>query len=395
MIRPWLIFLVVFSLFLAGCSEDKKEQQAPTPAQEMPPLPVEVIKVSNEKVPIWVEYSGKTEATKRIEITARVSGVLEQILFSEGDYVNAGDTLFIIEKDTYEAALAQANANYERDKASLSLAKKDVERYTPLVEEDLAPRAQLDQYKARVAELEAALKANDAAIKNAEVSLSYTEIRAPITGRISRKLVDVGNVVGPGASTVLTTIVSDDPMYVYFNPTEEEFQVMQQYKSQDRMDAVVNVPGDTVGMVKRGIHRGKVDFSDNRVDLGTGTITMRAEVSNPDHSMLEGTFVYIEIMITDDHAMILVPPGIVQEDQLGSFLYVVDENDMAKRITITTGYQNRLYLIVQGGLTGGERVVTTGFAKIREGMKVTPTDVTDTRGVLAIFREKGMLPAGE
>ena len=138
MTRLWLIFLLVIPSFLVGCSEEKKQQEAPAAAQEMPPLPVEFITASKEQVPIWIEYNGQTEATKRIEITARVSGVLEEVLFNEGDYVNEGDTLFRIEKDTYEAALAQAKANYERDKASLSLAQKDVERYTPLVEEDLS-----------------------------------------------------------------------------------------------------------------------------------------------------------------------------------------------------------------------------------------------------------------
>jgi len=389
-----LIAFLVAACLLSGC---RGEEEAPAPAQqqEPPALQVEYIAVAKEQVPIWIEYTGKTEASQRVEITARVSGRLEQVLFNEGDYVNEGDPLFIIEKDTYEAALARAKANLERNRASLTLAEKDVERYTPLVAEDLAPRAQLDQYKAKVAELEATIKADEAAIKDAEVNLGYTEITAPLSGRISRKLVDVGNVVGPGSNAVLTTIVANDPMYVYFNPTEENFQVMRQHKSQDRMDAVVNVPGSDSGLIKREIYRGKVDFSDNRVDQATGTITMRAEIANPEHSLLEGTFVYVEVMVTQDVSMILIPPGVVQEDQQGSFVYTADENDTVKRVNITSGYQSRHYLIVTDGLSGGERILATGFAKLRPGMKLELTDVTDTRGVRAVFREQGMLPAGE
>ena len=390
----WLIPVMFAAVLLAACSEEKNE---PEPAQkpELPPLPVEFITVSNEQVPVWVEYTGKTEATQRVDIAARVSGTLEQVLFKEGDYVRQGDTLFIIEKDLYEAALAKARANHERNQASLALAVKDVERYTPLVAEDLAPRATLDQYKARVAELEAALKADEAAIKDAEVNLGYTEIQAPLSGRIGRTLIDAGNLVGPGAGAVLATIVSDDPMYVYFHPTEQEFQIMRQYKSQDRMEAIANVPGDSKGLITRETYKGVIDFSDNRVDQGTGTITMRAAVANPDHTLLEGTFVYVGVMVTDSVALVLIPPGAVQEDQLGSFVYIADENDTARRITIKSGYQSRNYLIVTEGLNGGERLLVNGFAKLRPEVRLALTDVTDTKGVRALFREQGMLPAEE
>ena len=225
--------------------------------------------------------------------------------------------------------------------------------------------------------------------------MGYTEITAPLDGRISRKLVDVGNVVGPGGNAVLTTIVSDDPMYAYFNPTEQEFQVMRQHMSQDRMKALVNVPGDTKGLIKREIYTGVVDFSDNRVDQGTGTITMRAAVANPEHSLLEGTFVYVEVMVTDRVSLVLIPPGVVQEDQQGSFVYAADENDTATRINIKSGYQSRHYLIVTEGLNGGERVLASGFAKLRPGLKLALTDVTEAKGVRAVFREQGMLPAEE
>lgn len=388
-----LVFSFSIALLIISCSEEK--EKVATPPQEPPPLMVEVITVKKEKVPIWLEYTGKTEATKRVEVRARVSGRLDQVLFQEGDYVEEGQVLFVLEKDTYEAALALAKASLERDRATLNLARKDVERYKPLVAEDLAPRVTLEQYEARVAELEATIKSNQATIRDAELNLSYTEIVAPISGRVSRKLVDVGNIVGYGEQTILTTIVSDDPMYAYFNPTESQFQLMRQYKSQDQMDALVNIPGNLKGLLERNALKGKVEFSDNIIDRMTGTITMRAEVANPDHLILEGTFVYVEVMVTDQAPFLMVPPVAVQEDQRSSFVFVVDENNMAKRVDIKRGYESRLYLVATEGLDGGEEVVISGFAQLQQGVKLEPKDVTETKGILATLEKQGMVPDKE
>jgi RND family efflux transporter MFP subunit len=390
MLRLFTLVCVAASLFLSSCSEEKKDE-AGAEKKAPPPLAVEVISVNNESVPLWISFTGRTEATKRVEVRARVSGRLDQVLFTEGDYVNEGDTLFVLEKDTYEAALAQAQAQLQKNQASLKLARADVERYRPLVAEDLAPRATLEQYEAREAELIAAIKADEAAIKEAELNLSYTDVSAPISGRVSRKLVDTGNIVGYGEQTVLTTIVSDNPMYAYFNPTEFQFQAMRTHKSQDQMPAIVNVSEDKQGLVQREPLRGEVDFSDNRVDNTTGTISMRAQVANDDHSLLEGTFVYVEVMITDQASFLLIPPGVVQEDQQGSYVYVVDENNTAKRVNIKSGYESRYYMIVTEGLEGGEKIVISGFAKLRPGVSLEPKDVSDSKGIKATLQKHGMM----
>lgn len=390
MIRRYLIFvLVLVSSLLSGCSEE--QQDVATQPKEIPPLPVEVIEVRNEKVPIWLEYTGKTEASQRVEVRARVSGRLEQILFQEGDYVKEGEVLFVLEEDAYEAALEQARAQRQRNRATLLLAQKDVERYKPLVAQDLAPRVTLEQYEAKVAELEASIRADEATIRNAQLNLSYTEVVAPISGRVSRRQVDVGNIVGYTEQTVLTTIVSDDTMYAYFNPTEIQFQAMRKYKSQDQMPARVMIPGNLEGLLERVPLKGTVSFTDNRIDRMTGTITMRAEVPNPDHDMLEGTFVYVDIMMTDQASFLLIPPHIVQEDQQGSYVYMLDEDKKAKRVNIKQGFESRYYMIVVDGLEGGEQLIVSGFAKLRPGTKLDPTDVTDTKGVRALLAKQGLL----
>ena len=390
MIRLLTLVCFTASLFLSSCSGEQKDESAGE-KKAPPPLAVEVIGVNDESVPLWISFTGRTEAFKRVEVRARVSGRLDQVLFTEGDYVNEGEPLFVIEKDSYEAALAQAKAQLQKNQASLKLARADVERYKPLVAEDLAPRATLEQYEAREAELVAAIKANEASIQDAELNLSYTDVVAPISGRVSRKLVDIGNIVGYGEQTVLTTIISDNPMYAYFNPTESQFQAMRTYKSRDEMPAVVTVSQDQMGLVQRDPLKGKVDFSDNRVDNNTGTISMRALVANDDHSLLEGTFVYVEVMITDQASFMLIPPGVVQEDQQGSYVYVLDENNSAKRVNIKSGYESRYYMIVTDGLEGGEKIIISGFAKLRPGVPIDPKDVTDSKGVKATLKKQGMM----
>lgn len=394
MIRKTFLLLTAISLlFLTACSDEKKEQSVATEAPpEPPPLPVEYFLVEQDNIPIWLEFTGKTEATKRVEIRARVAGRLEEILFKEGEYVEEGAPLFKIEPDTYEAALEKAKASLDGDRASLNLAKADVKRYEPLVAEGLAPRITLEQNQARVGELEAAIKSDLAQIRDAELNLSYTIVVAPISGRLSRKLVDVGNIVGYGEKTVLTTMVADDPMFAYFSPAESSFQIMRKFKIQEEMEARVRVPGSTKGLMDRSDYKGVVGFSDNIVDRDTGTITMRAEVANPEHDLLEGTFVYVDVFITDQAPLLMVTPEAVQEDQRGSYIFIIDGEGKAKRVDINRGFETRNYLVVDKGIEVGDKVIISGLAKVREGRKLDPTDVTETKGVLALLKKQDMIP---
>jgi RND family efflux transporter MFP subunit len=379
-----------FFFVLSACSSDKNEaQQAP---QAPPPLQVETITVQKEQIPIWLEYTGKTEATQRIEVRARVSGTLEQVLFKDGEFVKKGQKLFVIEKTSYQATLDQKLAQLEHDKASLKLAETDVERYKPLVAKDLAPRATLDQYVAKADELRAVLKSDQAAIREAELNLSYTDVLAPESGRVGRKNIDIGNIVGYGERTLLTTIIFDDPMYAYFNPSEEEFQIMRQHKSVDIMAAKVRVPDTRGHLFKREAYKGQVDFGDNRVDRMTGTITMRAIVANAKHDLLEGTFVYVDVFVTDQAKLTMVPPSVVMEDQQGSFLYIVDENSKAKRSNVKRGFESRLYLQITDGLKDGDKVIISGLQKVSEGREISATDVSDTKGVMAVLQQQKMTP---
>jgi len=351
-----------------------------------PVLPVEVITVKKEPIPIWLEFTGKTVASKRVEVRARVTGILEKVFFEEGTFVKQGTPLFEIEKNSYSDDLNRAKAQYKRDKATLKLATANVKRFEPLVEEGLAPRITLEEYQAKQNELMAAVEADKASIRTAKLNLSYTTVRAPISGIISRLNVDVGNVVGFGEKTVLTTIVANDPMYAYFSPTEEEVRIIRKFASKKVLDAQLRVPTQ-LNILESTRFPGKVDFTDNRVNPMTGTITMRAVVANPEHQLLEGTFVYVNIFVSDKIPLIMIPPNSVLEDQRGSFVYTVNGDNKTEKTYIKRGLEGRQYLEIREGLDDGAQIVVSGLTKLRPGMSVKAQDVTTTKGVMAILKK--------
>jgi len=227
------VILAVSLLFLSGCGEEKKAKAPKAP----PPLNVETVSVEKKKFPLWMQYTGMTKAISSQEIRARVSGRLEKRYFEDGASVKKGDKLFLIEQSQYQSNLDAAKSRKEKDEAALALSKADVKRYEPLVKEGLAPRATLEQHEAKRDSLIAAIAADEADIKNAELELSYTLITAPISGQVSARRVDVGNLVGYGESTLLTTIVQTDKIYTYFSPSEKDVQRLYKFRSREVLPA--------------------------------------------------------------------------------------------------------------------------------------------------------------
>lgn len=384
-----LILVALLTLAFTGCSDGKNA--AKTGTKKVPPLKIEAVTVTKKKFPIWIELTGMTKASSAQDVQARVSGRLEARYFEDGQVVKKGEKLFKIEQDTYLADLNAAKANRARDEASLKLATANVNRYAPLVKDGLAPRATLDEYVAQQSQYEASILADEAHIKAAEINLDYTIIRAPISGKISARRVDVGNLVGYEGPTKLTTIVKIDPLYVYFSPSEAESQKIAHYASKSRLDAFITVPtSDT--MLERQRLNGYVDFTNNAVDPATSTITMRATLDNKEGSVVPGTFVYVHVFVTDQYAFYMIPSQAISEDQLGRYVYVVDAQNRAKKIYVKVGLGSRLYVNITKGLANGDRVIISGLVKIKEGTEVDPTDVTDTKGVMAMMRTNGLIP---
>jgi len=376
-------------LFLTGCGEEKKVETPKAP----PPLVVETVTVKKEIFPIWMQYTGMTKAISKQEIRARVSGRLEKRFFTDGAYVEEGDKLFMIEQSQYQSNLDAAKSRKQRNEAALALSNADVKRHKPLVKEGLSPRATLEQYEAKRDSLIAAIAADEAAIRNAELELSYTIITAPISGYVSARRVDVGNLVGYGESTLLTTIVQSDKIYAYFSPSESDAQKIYKFRSQKDLPAFIEVRGQGEEIFKRKRLDGVVNFSNNVVDPLTSTVSMRAIIENKEKSVYPGTFVYINIMVTDKYKFIMIPPQAVQEDQLGKFVYTVDANNTAKRTSVEIITSSRLYVNIKSGsgLEDGDKVVISGLVKIKEGSLLAPEDVTDTKGARAIMKKNNLI----
>ncbi|MEN4052992.1 MULTISPECIES: efflux RND transporter periplasmic adaptor subunit [Sulfurimonas] len=371
-------------LLLSSCSQEATQ----TKKQELPPLKVKTITIETKSVPIWTRFTGKTKASSHQEVRARVSGVLEKVYFQDGQTVKKGQKLFKIEQDQYIAALNAAKAQKAQDEAALALARADVARYTPLVKEGLAPRATLEQYQAKLASLKAAIEGDKAKIKEAKIQLDYTIIRSPISGRVSARMIDVGNLVGQGESTLLTTIMRIDPIYAYFSPSQNDVRVMQKYRDKQNPDAFIEVES-SLGNIRLD---GYVDFSDNIVDPLTSTITMRATINNQEGKILPGTFVYVNVFITDQHKFKMIPPEVIFNDQLGKYVYIVDNNSTIKRADISTGYSNRYYVSIEKGLKDGDRVIISAFMKLKPGRKVEALDATKEEGINAILEKNNLIP---
>jgi len=335
-----------------------------------------------------------TKASSAQDVQARVSGRLEARYFEDGQVVKQGEKLFKIEQDVYQADLDAARADKARDEASLKLATANVDRYAPLVKDGLAPQATLDEYVAQQSQYKAAILADEAHIKAAEINFGYTIIRAPISGKISARLVDVGNLVGYEGPTKLTTIVQIDPLYVYFSPSEADSQKIAHYASKSRLNAFITVPTSDE-MLKRPRLSGYVDFTNNTVDPATSTITMRATLDNKEGSVVPGTFVYVNVFVTDQYEFFMIPSQAISEDQLGRYVYTVDAQNKAKKAYVQVGMNNRLYVNITDGLKSGDRVIISGLVKIKEGVEVDPTDVTDTKGVMAMMRTNGLIPQAQ
>jgi len=382
------LFASTLVLSILGCS-GQEQKKVP---QEVPPLPVEIVTVNKQNIPIWMQYTGKTQASSSQEVRARVTGILEKVYYKDGEYVKKGQNLFKIEQDDYKAALDTAIATKRRNNAALKLAIADVNRYKPLVKDGLAPRVTLEQYEAQVDSLKADIMSDEAKIRQAQLELSYTIVKAPIDGQASRRLVDVGNLVGKNESTLLTTINNTDPLYAYFAPSEEDFQKIAQFRNKDVLDAYIEINYQSKAL-KPKRKFGHVDFSDNTVDPTTSTISMRAEIPNAHHSVFPGTFVYVNVFVTDKFELMGVPPQVLFEDQRGKYLYVVDEESKAMRVYVKPLYESRfLTLIKEDTLKDGDKVVINGLLRLKAGLRLAPKDVTDIKGIKAVIKKNNLVP---
>ena len=370
--RAGRIALALLSLFgaatLAACSS-----QAAPEAQMPPPPAVSVAEVVAREVRQWDEFTGHIEAVESVELRPRVSGYIEKINYDEGQEVAKGDVLFVIDQRRYRAALAQAEAELARARTQAELARSEAVRARRLADQRAISTEELDQREAAVAQAEAAVRAAAATRDVAALEMEFTEVRAPISGRAGRALVTAGNLVSTEPNgTVLTTIVSMDPVYVVFEGDEQtylRFTREAQTSGAARSPVRVGLSGE-----EGHPHQGVLDFLDNRVDPATGTITARAVLPNPQRLFTPGLFARVKLLGSERFDAVLLDPKAVLTDQDRQYVYVLGPENRALRRDVTLGRTVDGLRMVRSGLQPGETVIVHGVQKVFfPGMPVAPT----------------------
>lgn len=381
--RPATAASVLFSLLLAGCGESQPNAQAVAP----PAPKVTVAKPVKKLVSDFDEYVGRFVAYDFVEVRSRVSGYLDKIHFTDGQMIKEGDDLFTIDRRPFEAALAQAKAAREQAEANLAFAESDLKRGESLIRGTTITQQTLDQRTQAKRVAEASVTAQEAAQRQAELDLQFTELKAPISGRIGDRRVSVGNLVTGGTAgntTLLATVVSVDP--IRFEFTMDEASYLRYLRAATEAAATSSNRGMSLPVKLKLIderdfvHEGKIDFVDNAIDRSSGTIRGRAEFRNPDGKLTPGMFGRIQIAVSKPAVALLVPDSAIGTEQVRKFVYAVSPDDVANPKYVTLGSVVDGMRVITDGLDSDDTVVVNGLMRVRPGTKVSPQQATASNG---------------
>jgi membrane fusion protein (multidrug efflux system) len=356
---------LVFAIALAAAPA-----QAQQPAPGAPPGVV-VEKVEKRDVRPSVDFTGRVKAVDKVDLRARVQGFLEKRLFAEGQDVKTGDLLFTIEKDQYVAAVDQQKAEVAKAQAAVTNAVQQLARARELVKNQNIAQSTVDQRVAEEGSARAQLLAAQANLRSAEINLGYTDIKAPISGRIGQANITVGNLVGPD-SGVLATIVSQDPIYVTFAVAQRIMTELRERAAESGKptEAIVRLRLADGSAYK---HPGKVDFLDVQVAQGTDTLTVRARFPNPDRILVDGQSVGVTAERSEPELAVVIPQAAIQVDQGGRFVLVVDKDRKVEVRRVKAVPRKDGTAVVEEGLQDGELIIVEGLLKVRPGIAVNPT----------------------
>jgi membrane fusion protein (multidrug efflux system) len=360
------------ALALAAC-EDEAGQAG---AADAPPPAVTVVPVARTAVTEAEEFVGRVEAVEHVDLRARVQGYLNERAFVEGEEVAAGDLLFVIEPDPFEAAVARARASMQAAQAMVPQTQNALERAEQLFQRGNIAESSLDEAIAAAAQAEAEVDVAEAVLREAEINLGYTRIRSPIDGRTGRAAFTEGNLVGPD-SGVLASVTSMDPIHVNFNISERDLIEFRQARQAgglavDQVVLRLRMPNDLAYA-----HDGRIDFVAPGVDPNTGTVPIRGVFPNPERLLLPGGFVTVIASAGDPSMALTVPQSAVQQDQAGPFVLAIGEENRVESRRVTIAGQQEADWVIEGGVDEGDLVIVQGLQRVRPGIVVDPV-IADT-----------------
>jgi multidrug efflux system membrane fusion protein len=379
-----LVAAIALSAAGAGCDQGGTSQAQPQ-QKGAPPAPVVTVsKPLQREIIEWDEYTGRFDAVETVDVRARVSGYLIEVHFKDGQAIKQGDQLYVIDRRPFERTLEQAQAELVQARTKVENANLDVERGKPLLERRIMSEKVFDDRANLMREAQAAVKVAEAKVRTAELDLSFTRMTSPLTGRIGRSQVSVGNWVSAGGSantTLLTTIVSQDPIHIYFDVSENNYIKYKRLTERGVKSGAADL-GAAVEIAlpdERGFpHKARVDFLDNRLDQGTGTLRARAVIANRAGLFSPGLFARVRVTGTAPYLAVLLPDEAIGTDQTNKYVFAVGEDGTVSRRSITLGPLYQGLRVAREGLTGEEWVITRGLQRARPGQKVTPKRETLT-----------------
>ena len=345
------------------------------PGKIEPDLPIVMTESSQRSnVEIFGEYVGRIRAQQFVEVRARVEGYLEKMLFAEGTYVNKDQVLFIINQEQYRTKADKASAQLKKDEAQALKAERDLERIRPLYEQNAASQLDLDNAVAAFESAKATVAMSKADLAQANLEFGYTMVRSPLAGYISERYADLGTLVGPGAKSLLATVVKSDTVLVDFSMTALDY-----LKSKERNVTIGQQdtsrswqPSVTVTLADNTIYpyKGYVDFADPQVDPNTGTFSVRAEMPNPNRVLLPGQFTKVKMLLDVRENAVVVPRKALIIEKGGAYIYVMRRDSLVEKRFIELGPEFENKAVVERGLIAGENIVIEGYHKLLPGMKV-------------------------
>ncbi len=340
--------------------------RAATAAPAMPAMPVPVVEVVKKTVAISADYSARVESIRNVTLQSKVTGYVAEQVAADGADVRAGDVLYRIDPSDYQAALDQVTAQVERDTAALTYARTLLERGSELIKSGALAKDLYEQRQSAQQQADATLHIDQAAERAARINLDRTVIKAPFNGRLGRNQAPVGTLIG-ASGTPLNTLVQLDPIYVTFNPSETELADINKARRAGAVRVNVAVTGGDAGT-----HQGELTFVDNVVDRATGTIAVRATISNADFALLPGQYARAQVHLRDQPDTLLVPQVAIGSGQFGKFVYVVGAENKAEMRPVTLGATDGDLIAVIKGLTETDRVVVGNLQKIGPGSPLQP-----------------------